>query len=322
MNARLAWAMKLTDPATQHLYLGNSTTLIVHVDEKWFYAYHVNEFVYLPAGVRPHRINVQSKTQIPKVMFLAAVSNPVPEHGWDGHVAMIPITEYRKPRRNSRNHSTSEFHHYERSLDSKLFVRLIKKIISRLVPKVESWCQRIIVQFDSAGGHGGGRSANIPKTVTQLTEWIVRNPIIPASMDVSVRTQPAKSPDLNVLDLGAWWSLQAPVLRVKYTAAGGRTQFDRIVKTVVRVWNNWAASQKLTKLYSTLKEVARNIIADGGGNRFELGHSKKGRGPRGSYRRPTPPQLDYEEEEEGDISDGVEEPDFNLNMTDSEDESE
>lgn len=81
------------------------------------------------------------------------------------------------------------------------------------------------------------------------------------------------------------------VLFYLHTPAGERTQYDRIVKTVLKVWNDWAASEKLTALYSALKAVARSIVADGGGNRFELTHFKNPRGPRGSYQKPVADRM-------------------------------
>jgi hypothetical protein len=85
-------------------------------------------------------------------------------------------------------------------------------------------------------------------------------------------TQPARSPDLNVLDLGAWNSLQAIVPVVKYEKDETEKIYTRLIKAVLRAWEEWAAAEKLEKLFNTLYEVCRVIQRFKGGSRFTLPH--------------------------------------------------
>ena len=49
----------------------------VHVDEKWFYAQKVGGMLYMPVDAKAPVQRLFSKTQVPKVMFIAAVARPV-----------------------------------------------------------------------------------------------------------------------------------------------------------------------------------------------------------------------------------------------------
>src|SRR3546814_7872420 len=56
-------------------------TVVIHIDEKWFYSFRNGRTIYIPPDVPPPKFVALSKTQIPKVMFLGAVAAPRPELG-------------------------------------------------------------------------------------------------------------------------------------------------------------------------------------------------------------------------------------------------
>jgi len=72
--ARLAWCRARLTPRS--LYGAGTSTVHVHLDEKYFLAFKLGKLLYLPAGVEPPSQELQSKTKIPSVMFLAAVAYP------------------------------------------------------------------------------------------------------------------------------------------------------------------------------------------------------------------------------------------------------
>ena len=77
MDARLRWCQQYL--AKKDTLFGRSTnTVVIHVDEKWFRLFLLKRLLYLPSNVRRGEAvqHVMSKTQIPKVMFLAAVGFP------------------------------------------------------------------------------------------------------------------------------------------------------------------------------------------------------------------------------------------------------
>src|SRR3546814_5290387 len=53
-------------------YAGDPT-VVIHIDEKWFYSFRNGRTLYIPPDVTPPKFVALSKTQIPKVMFLGAV---------------------------------------------------------------------------------------------------------------------------------------------------------------------------------------------------------------------------------------------------------
>jgi hypothetical protein len=71
MRRRLEWVDKLLATPS-----GPQKIVNVHIDEKCFYAFKLGRTLYLPPGVNADRLPVTSKTQIPNVMFLAAVAEP------------------------------------------------------------------------------------------------------------------------------------------------------------------------------------------------------------------------------------------------------
>jgi len=62
MRARLVFAIMWCD-----LNWHDPTVLIVHIDEKMFYAFRTGKVLYVPPGVEPPIQHVSSKTQIPHV---------------------------------------------------------------------------------------------------------------------------------------------------------------------------------------------------------------------------------------------------------------
>mmetsp|Transcript_10333 Transcript_10333/g.25992 ORF Transcript_10333/g.25992 Transcript_10333/m.25992 type:complete len:103 (-) Transcript_10333:41-349(-) len=81
-----------------------------------------------------------------------------------------------------------------------------EKLIPAIASSVGAWSSQVTVQMDSAGGHGGGKG----KMEGMLQAL---NDLFPVhtgkQITITFVTQPTKSPDLNVLDLGAWNSIQA-----------------------------------------------------------------------------------------------------------------
>jgi len=71
---RLAWCKARETPSL--LYGAGTSTVHVHIDEKCFYAFKTGKTLYMPHDVEPPAQEIQSKTKIPSVMFLAAVGFP------------------------------------------------------------------------------------------------------------------------------------------------------------------------------------------------------------------------------------------------------
>lgn len=85
--------------------------------------------------------------------------------------------------------------------------------------------------------------------------------------------QPSKSPDFNVLDLGAWASLSAGIPKVKCDRARGERMVDRIIFHVLERWKNWNSSVKLKSLFDTKVRIMKVVIDVKGSNEYKIPRS-------------------------------------------------
>lgn len=110
-------------------------------------------------------------------------------------------------------------------MDKALFIHMMKVyIIKPTIERTQEWAHSWTFQMDSAGcifslisifshfsgGHGGGRG-DLERTCFPALRDFVVHEYGRLATRVKFVTQPAKSPDLNVLDNGAWFSLDSDV---------------------------------------------------------------------------------------------------------------
>lgn len=72
----------------------DETTLVVHIDEKWYRSHRLNVRCLILKGMPPPVIHVKSKTHVPQVMIFAAVCRPVVRNGevlFDGKIMWFPL---------------------------------------------------------------------------------------------------------------------------------------------------------------------------------------------------------------------------------------
>ena len=81
--------------------------------------------------------------------------------------------------------------------------------------------------------------------------------------------QPAQSPDLNTLDLGAWCSLETDVNELRYDQIGIVEEIDQNIDTVMQSWKSWRTSEVLRKLQSTLYQNCWAFLAFKGRNDYD-----------------------------------------------------
>jgi len=137
--AKLWWELNWHDPKV----------LIVHVDEKQFYAYRIGKVLYVPPGLEPPIQHVASKTQIPhvrtcaarlgtyftdaQVMFIAAVGAPIP--GFDGAVGIWPVGEHETVKNNSKYFSKGDKRFKSVNMTREIFINMLKTLIVPAVLK-------------------------------------------------------------------------------------------------------------------------------------------------------------------------------------------
>lgn len=267
------------------MYYNDPRTMLIHCDEKWFYALSHSMKVYVPKGQQSPRFNVPSKSFIPKVMFFAAIGRPIfnqqNEVVFDGKVYFHCVKE-KTPYVRVPHSATSKMKTEYCSVTKERFISFMKTTVSKAVSKYNPlYMDRIVIQVDNAGGHGGGRG-NMAKTAfAELKEWVEKQRAKKGTkytMPILFLAQPGRSPDLNVLDLGAWHSLQYAVGAVLYrhsTDQETKTWESQVEKKCIKTWNKWNTVDTLSKLFRTLQNVHICIISTSGENYFNVPHEKK-----------------------------------------------
>ncbi len=270
---RLTWSLR-------HLYrgeglqsvFGDNDTCYIHVDEKWFYLFRLHQNLWLPRGVTRYDedavCRASSKTNVPKVMFIAALGCPRKDRMFNGDIGIWPITYTRTAKTNSSYHKKGDKYEDFATINGKKFVEIMKeKVIPAAVSKVGHWAKNIIIQIDSAGGHKVKTST---KELTFLHE---------SGVQVQCITQPTRSPDLNVLDLGAWHSIQVAFDKFKRDSRHHlglhipQKKIHEIIDLVQGTWAEWAANEERTaKLFGDVIGVMKEIIRLRGDNNFEVRH--------------------------------------------------
>ena len=279
-EARLQWVRQLLARVPRW---GSDEEVLIHVDEKWFFAQRLHQPVWVPPRTAVPMFSVVHRDHIPKEMFLGAVALPIRRHNFDGMIGLYPVVKKIVAKRKSKNHDVGDEYDIADTMTADKFIEMLEeKVIPDALRKTGTWVRRVVVQFDNAGGHGGGRGDVNLTTIRKLQAWVRKLPQrlrrmcrgnphgLPA---IEFVAQPARSPDLNVLDLGAWWSLQVTVDRLK-EENGGATVSEQVLRDrVLEAWDLWQGAEKLDKLFNTLWNVLSKIEEVNGGNNYLLPHS-------------------------------------------------
>jgi hypothetical protein len=89
-------------------------------------------------------------------------------------------------------------------------------------------------------------------------------------LDIRLVNQPVNSPDLNVLDLGFFASLQS------LTYERISRNLDDLIQNVTNEFDNYDPDT-LNRVFLTLQGCMIEVMKDGGGNRYEIPHMDKDR---------------------------------------------
>lgn len=258
---RLSFCLSFVDKVT-HAFEAMDNR--IHIDEKWFYLTRENQTYYLATDEElPYRA-VKSKRFITKVMFMAAVMRPVIENGvvvFDGKLGIWPFVTTEPAQRTSKNRPAG-------TLETKSVVvtreqhrdMLLSHVIPAIKTKVPGWMRErlLIIQQDGARSHV---LTNDPAVSAACGE---------GGWNIQLEKQPANSPDLNILDLGFFCSIQA----LQHEQAPAST--DELIACTQKAFEELSAS-KLNDTFLSLQHVMECIIADFGGNNYKLPHMGKNR---------------------------------------------
>ncbi|KAL2930800.1 Chaperone protein HtpG [Bienertia sinuspersici] len=236
---------------------------IVHIDEKWFYLTRKNHHMLLaPKEKNPHR-TARSKNFIPKIMFMSAVMRP----RWNqdgscknsGKLGIWPFSYQYVAKKNSvnRKRGTLETRPVEsvnkpefRKMMSKHVIPAIKANWPTDLPKI------VHIQADNAKPHGG---ADINEFIQNHGdhEWTFYwNP------------QPPNSPDLNILDLGFFRSIQS-----KYEKTMPKN-IDKLIEEVKQAFED-LHPKTLSNVWMSLQYCMNEIMRCNGNCDYVQPHMKK-----------------------------------------------
>ena len=204
-----------------------------------------------------------SKTQIPWVMFLGAEAAPRDEFDFDGKVGLYHVGEEKVAQKRSKYHDRGEVYWVNINMDGDVFIDMMKDLVIPAIISKCSWAKKVIVQMDSAGGHRIGESLVVLTSIGKKS-----NPRI------EFRTQPTRSPDTNVLDLGIWNSMKSRVMEVRYDRSSKESMNQRIIDAVMDMWKTYDPA-KLHNIFNTLTLVLKEIRDHEGGNFFKQPHTIK-----------------------------------------------
>ncbi|XP_074283005.1 uncharacterized protein LOC141607550 [Silene latifolia] len=236
---------------------------IIHMDEKWFSKTKPSTRFYLAKGeIEPHRC-VQSKTFIEKVMFMCAVARPkYAANGdliFDGKLGIWPFVSQVPAVRNSKNRAAG-------TLETKCIESINKQVtrdmvINSVLPAIKAkWpsClgKHVIIQQDNARPHINNDDPDFKKAAT-ADGW-----------RIELVYQTPNSPDLNVLDLGFFRSIQS--LQQKKKAI----KLDELIQNTVTAYIE-QDPLKLKYVWITLQACMLEIMRKKGGIDYPVPHMHK-----------------------------------------------
>jgi hypothetical protein len=204
-----------------------------------------------------HR-SVKSKWYVTKVIFLAAIMRPVDNGGevvFDGKLGIWPFEREKPAQRTSKNHVAGMLEVKPVSVDRDTYrSMLIDSVIPAIKEKV-SWLKstKLVVQQDGAGAHV---AENVPAVRSACAQdgWLI-----------SLEKQPLNSPDLNVLDLGFFCSIQF----LQHTSSP--VSIAERIKVTERAFVDLDA-EKLSDTFLSLQQVMESILRGFGCNQYKRHH--------------------------------------------------
>jgi len=262
---RLKFCISMLDQGTlsNAMPTFNEMQNIVHIDEKWFDMTKKKRTYYLlPEETDPER-SVQNKNSIGKVMFLCAVTRPrfdadgVTFHGKIGVWAFVKETA---AARNSKNRDRGTM-----EIKSVIVNRDVMReyLCEKVIPAIEvQWPEDdegiIYIQQDNARTHV------LPSDPAFLAA------VADTGLDIRLMQQPANSPDMNVLDLGFFSSIQS------LTLESAPNTLKELIESVEEAFDNYDVD-KLAKVFITLQSILVEVMKDEGGMGYKIPHLNKDR---------------------------------------------
>jgi hypothetical protein len=237
---------------------------VIFMDEKWFYITRVRNVYYLTPDEPLVERSCTHKSHIGKIMFLCLVSRPWLRGGdndYRGLIGCIPVIHWKVAKNNSCNRPAGTRYPVHRKLTKASYLDLfIKKCLPRInkyTPPEMRACT-IYIQHDNAKPHLG-LDLNHPEIVAYCQQ---------KGLKLAMLAQPAQSPDLNILDLSFFRTMQSNQLKL--------TSLD-LCALIVNVKLAFLSYDPvlLNKAYLTMMDIMNEILKSDGDNKFKIPHHNK-----------------------------------------------
>ena len=207
--------------------------------------------------------NCKSKRFITKVMFMAAVARPRYDshrkHYFDGKIGIWPFVYQEPAQRNSKNRDKGTI--IKKNVESVTAVHSKNMIMENVISAIKSkfppaYKKKTIYVQDNAKPHFSDNDADIV-ALGSADDW-----------NIKFKAQPANSPDLNVLDLGFFNSIQS----LQHEASPNT--IDELINCVQDAFHQLEANT-LDNVFTTLQACMELIMLAGGGNCYKIPHLSK-----------------------------------------------
>ncbi|KAJ1263987.1 hypothetical protein BS78_09G228800 [Paspalum vaginatum] len=261
-NDRLKWCLSMLDPLSlSHDPQFKGLFDHVTIDEKWWFITRKTLRYYTaPGEVEPTR-TIKNKNYIPKIQILTAVGRPrFDSEGhciFDGKIGCWAFVKYEPAKRSSVNRSagTIEMKPIESITKDVMQSFLIEKVLPAIRAKWprEDVGKPIYIQQDNAKPH-------VPPNDRLFSEAAKQD-----GFDIRIICQPANSPDLNILDLGFFNSLQS----IQHKRSTKTT--EELVAIVEKAFADYSVCQ-LNRIFLTLHGCMKEVMRIGGGNGYDIPH--------------------------------------------------
>jgi hypothetical protein len=236
----------------------------VHIDEKWFFLTEAQLNLYLVPGEAPPTRSTRHKSHILKVMFLAAVARPrfntEGQCTFDGKIGIWPFIERVRAQRDSINRQAGTWETKPVSVTAE---RYRNYLLHKVLPAIKArWPDRernVTIQQDGASSH---IRQNDPAFVEVATA---------GNWDIKLLTQPAQSPDTNLLDLTFFRALQSSQWN-----HGFANEINGLVHQVTRAYGEFPP-RKIDFGFLTLQCCLEEILLCNGANTYKVPHMGKER---------------------------------------------
>lgn len=236
----------------------------VHIDEKWFYLKEKSKKFYLVHDEEDPIFSCQSKNYIPKIMFLVAIARPrfdaQGKEIFSGKIGAFPLITREPARRSSVNRpagtlETKPIQSITRNVIKKCVLEQVVPSMMELWP-IEERGQPIFIQQDNAKTHIDSEDQDFRCVASQN------------GFDIRLVRQPPNSPDLNVLDLGFFRSIQA--LQHKKSP----NSVDDLVDAVQKSFEEYDTILS-NRIFLSLQSCMIEIMKVKGTHNYKIPHMKK-----------------------------------------------